>query len=71
MKGGVRVSRLYPGKLRQQTKIRVGFIITRVNSRQIRNTDEFMKELEGREGGVMLEGIYEDLPGVHFYAFGL
>ena len=71
LKGGVRVSRLYPGKLRQQTKIRVGFIITRVNSRQIRNTDEFMKELEGREGGVMLEGIYEDLPGVHFYAFGL
>jgi Do/DeqQ family serine protease len=71
LKGGVRVSKLYPGKLRQQTKIRQGFIITRVNSRQIRNTDELMKELEGREGGVMLEGIYEDLPGVHFYAFGI
>ena len=69
--GGVRISKLYPGKLRQQTQVREGFVVTRVNSNKVEDTDELMKAIEGREGGIMLEGVYPDVPGVHYYAFGI
>jgi Do/DeqQ family serine protease len=68
---GVRVKRLYPGKLRKQTQIREGFIITKIDDKLVRSVDELIKQLEKKEGGVMLEGIYEDLPGEYYYAFGL
>ncbi len=32
---------------------------------------QLQKMLENHEGGVMLEGVYEDLPGVYYYAFGM
>ena len=35
------------------------------------NVDEFIKYLENKKGGVMLEGVYEDYPGTYYYAFGL
>ena len=69
--GGVRISKLYPGKLRQQTEVREGFIITGVNSAKVKDTDQLMSAIEEREGGVMLEGVYPDTPGVHYYAFGI
>ncbi len=69
--GGVKVVKLYPGKLRQQTDMREGFIITKADNRSIRSLDDLASILEKKEGGVMLEGIYEDIPGTHYYAFGL
>jgi len=33
--------------------------------------EDFTSYLEKAEGGVMLEGVYEDLPGTYYYAFGL
>ena len=72
MEGGVEVSRLYPGKLRQETQMREGFIITHVNGRKV-TTVEQLKSLidEQREGGVMLQGRYPDSDKVYYYAFGL
>ena len=32
---------------------------------------QFVKYLENREGGVLLEGVYKDYPGTYYYAFGL
>lgn len=71
LKGGVKVKQLYAGKLRQETKIREGFIILKVDSRKVKNVEDLVDYLEGKEGGVMLEGIYEDLPGEYYYAFGM
>ncbi len=69
--GGVRVKKLYPGKLMKHTEIREGFIITKVDGKVVKNVDEFAQLLENKEGGVMIEGVYEDIPGTYYYAFGM
>ena len=71
IEGGVRVNKLYPGKLRQQTQMKEGFIITKVNQQTIRSVDQLIEMLQNYEGGVMVEGVYEDIPGTYYYAFGL
>ncbi len=68
---GVKVSRLYQGKLRQQTDLREGFIIQRINDQEVDSVEEVEDILENRKGGVMLEGVYEDYPGTYYYAFGM
>ncbi|MFW5755041.1 MAG: Do family serine endopeptidase [Tangfeifania sp.] len=68
---GLRITKLYPGKLQNTTDVRVGFIITKVNGDEIKSINEFVKILDNTEGGVMLEGVYEDYPGTYYYAFGL
>ncbi len=71
IKGGVKVKKLYSGKLRKHTQMRDGFIITRIDGKAIKSVDEMVEILENKKGGVMLEGIYEDIPGEYYYAFGL
>lgn len=68
---GVEVSKLYPGKLRKQTQIQEGFVITHVDGKKIKSKEELIKVLERKTGGVMLEGVYKDIPGEYYYAFGL
>lgn len=69
--GGLKVTRLGSGKLRNNTDMRRGFIITKVDQKKVQSVDDFVTYLENANGGVMLEGVYEDLPGTYYYAFGL
>ena len=70
--GGVKVSRLEYGKLRKETNMREGFIITHVNGEKVKNIEDFENAMSKKKrGGVMLEGVYEDYPGNYYYAFGL
>jgi S1-C subfamily serine protease len=69
--GGVRVKNIRAGKLRHQTQMKEGFIITKVNGQTIHTTKDLDNRLKNKKGGVMLEGVYEDIPGVYYYAFGL
>ena len=69
--GGVQLKRLYPGKLRKDTEIQEGFIITHVDKQAIKSIQQLTQLLEKKTGGVMLEGIYPDRAGTHYYAFGL
>jgi Do/DeqQ family serine protease len=69
--GGVKVSRIYAGKLRKYTQMREGFIITSIDGKQVRSVDQVVEILENKAGGVMLEGVYEDIPGTYYYAFGI
>jgi len=69
--GGVQVTNLNAGELSKQTRMREGFIITKVDGKAVSSVDELVTMLENKTGGVMLEGVYEDLPGVHYYAVGL
>ncbi|MCB0561672.1 MAG: Do family serine endopeptidase [Lewinellaceae bacterium] len=71
IEGGVKVTRLFAGKLRSQTDIREGFIVTKADGQVVRSPRELEKALSGKKGGVLLEGIYEDVPGVYYYAFGM
>jgi serine protease Do len=69
--GGVQIKKLNAGKLRRETNIREGFVITKVDGKPVKSVEEFNKALEGKKGGVMLEGIYPDNQGVYYYAFGM
>ncbi len=69
--GGVLVKKIYPGKLSKHTQMRDGFIITKINGKQVSSVEDLLERLEKREGGIMLEGVYSDIPGVYYYAFGL
>ncbi|MFS4415447.1 Do family serine endopeptidase [Maribacter sp. 2307ULW6-5] len=68
--GGVRVNKLYPGKIRQETQMREGFIITHIDGKRVREIEDVAAALENKKGGVMLEGMYED-GKKYYYAFGL
>ncbi|QLG46526.1 Do family serine endopeptidase [Costertonia aggregata] len=69
--GGVKIKNLYAGQLRQQTQIRTGFIITHIDGKKVADVKDVVATLEKKEGGVMLEGVYEDAPGKKYYAFGV
>ncbi|MFC2089595.1 Do family serine endopeptidase [Bacteroidota bacterium] len=71
IEGGVRITQLFDGILRQQTDIKVGFIITSVDRKDVKNKEKFVEMMEDKEGGIFFEGIYEDRPGVNYYAFGM
>lgn len=69
---GVKVSRIFPGgKLKTQTEMKEGFIITKVDKSPVKSVKELAAALEKKSGGVMLEGVYEDLPGNYYFAIGL
>ena len=69
--GGVKVTKLYPGKLRSETEVREGFIITSINTKPVNTVEEVSNILQKTTGGVMLEGIYENDTTKHYYAFGM
>jgi serine protease Do len=69
---GVKVSKIFPGgKLRTQTDMKDGFIITKVDKQLVSSVKELAALLEKKSGGVMLEGVYDDLPGNYYFAIGL
>ena len=69
--GGVKVVQLGHGKLASQTDLREGFIITKVDGKPVKSTEDLSAALNEKQGGVMLEGVYPDRPGTYYYAFGM
>jgi Do/DeqQ family serine protease len=69
--GGLRIIKIMPGKLKRQTDVRAGFIITHVDNKEVKRIEEFTRILKDREDGVMITGVYENYPGKYYYAFGL
>jgi serine protease Do len=69
--GGVKVTKLYPGKLRQQTGIREGFIITGIDGKPVKTVDDVTNNLKDKKGGVLIEGRYEGSPEKIYYGFGM
>ncbi len=69
---GVRVNKLLPGKLRSETDMQEGFIITSVAGKKITKPEDLAEALADRSGGVMLEGVYPNYPKrTFYYAFGM
>jgi Do/DeqQ family serine protease len=71
LKGGVKVTNIKDGKLRQYTTIRPGFVITTIDNQVVMNVEHLQKILSNKTGGVMLEGLYPGWPGRYYYAFGM
>lgn len=70
--GGVQIKKLMPGKLRKETNVQEGFIILRINGKDVNEPKDVDALLSNSQGGVMIEGIYDSKPGeTYYYAFGL
>ena len=66
---GVKITKLGAGKLRT-AGIREGFIITKIDSREIETPEEIVELLKDKKGGVLIEGIYPNgMKG--YYGFGI
>jgi S1-C subfamily serine protease len=68
---GLKVTKLYDGKLKRNTNIREGFVITAVNNREVSTIDSFIEAVKKQQGGIMLEGRYASDPTYYYYAFGM
>ena len=68
---GVKIERIISGKIKRQTQMREGFIITHLNNEKVKNTSDFYDKIKDAQGGVIIEGIYPDIPGQYYYAIGL
>ncbi|MFZ7122557.1 MAG: PDZ domain-containing protein, partial [Bacteroidota bacterium] len=69
LQGGVKVSKLYSGKLRS-AGIKEGFIITSIDKKPVRNTQELDQLLKEKQGGILIEGVYPN--GMKaYYGFGI
>jgi len=72
VENGVKVSKIFPGgKLKTQTDMKEGFVITKVDKQAVNSSKDLANILEKKTGGVMLEGVYLDLPGNYYFAIGL
>jgi len=69
--GGVKVTRLYAGKLRKQTNMQEGFVITTVDGHAVKSVEDIVGLLKDKKGGVLLEGRYPNYPGEFYFAFGM
>ncbi|MDR2962945.1 MAG: Do family serine endopeptidase [Bacteroidales bacterium] len=68
---GVEVTAIQEGIIQKHTTMRSGFIITKVDNTVIKTADQFTDLMKDKTGGVMIEGMYPNLPGVFYYAFGM
>ena len=71
IEGGVKVKSLHSGKLSKYTGMREGFIITKVDGQGVKSVDDMVRVLKRKKGGMLIEGVYEDVPGEYYYALGL
>lgn len=69
---GVKVSSVKDGLLRRNTRIREGFIITKIDDTAMKSSKDVARYFEnsGTKKG-MIEGFYPGIPGKVYYGYGL
>lgn len=69
--GGMKVVSLSRGKLRSQTTIEEGFVITKMDGKAVKDNDDIRKLLKNKKGGLMIEGYYPGDSTPTYYAIGM
>ncbi len=67
--GGVKISKLMAGKLRS-AGIKEGFIITSIDKKPIRTTNDLETAIKAKQGGILIEGVYPN-GAKAYYGFGV
>lgn len=68
--GGVIVKKINAGALNDQTRMKDGFVILKINDKEIKNTDE-LKAAIGANKNITLSGFYPGYDGVYEYPITL
>jgi Do/DeqQ family serine protease len=71
LSNGVQVKELNSGKIQSETDIREGFIITRIDGKRVSTPKQVAEILKSKEGGVLIEGVYEGSSRVYYYGMGM
>ena len=69
--GGIQVVDLKDGLLKKYTDIKPGFIITKVDNRKMTSKDQLIRYLNSKNGGILIEGRYQNRSGVYYYGLGI
>ena len=70
LKNGLKISKLTAGKLRD-AGVREGFIVTRIDKKDIADAEDLQSALANKEGGVLIEGVYTQNGMRAYYGFGM
>ena len=71
IRNGVRVEEIEEGRVKRDTRMREGFIITRIDGKTVTTPEDVEAILSNKKGGVMIEGIYPGVAGKTYYAVGM
>ena len=72
LSNGVKVVAIDDGLIKDNTEMRKGFVILKVNNDQVRGIDDFIHIMEGMRGGILIEGVYLSSPQTrYYYGFGM
>jgi serine protease Do len=66
---GVKISKILSGKIKDETNIKEGFIITSVDKRKINKPSDLESILSNKTGGLLIEGLYPNGEKA-YYALG-
>jgi S1-C subfamily serine protease len=68
IKGGVRIKSIDDKGAFSKTRIEEGFVITKINNKEVLSVDDVRKEIEKvSAGSVKIEGVYPGYEGVYPY----
>ena len=69
--GGLKVTKIKDGIIKQNTNMQEGFVIIGINNRSVSNKED-LEDLvnESRGNGILIQGKYPDQNGLKYYAFG-
>ncbi|MEO5997512.1 MAG: trypsin-like peptidase domain-containing protein [Chitinophagaceae bacterium] len=67
VKGGVKVKEIKEKGAFNRTRMETGYVITKVNGKEVLNLEEFRKEVEKSSNEIKLEGLYPGFEGVFPY----
>jgi Do/DeqQ family serine protease len=69
--GGLKITKINDGIVKQSTNIQEGFVITAINNQPVSKKDDLEDLLsDSRGNGILLEGKYPNQNGLKYYAFG-
>ena len=70
---GVRVKSLENGRIARYTDMKEGFIITRINDKEVKTVEEVNAIIKSKRPGdlITFSGVYEDFPREYIYAIRL
>ena len=71
IKGGVKIKKINKGKVQDETVVKEGFVITKIDDENVESIDDFKGIISSKEGGVMFEGFYPGKRGSYYFAIGL
>ena len=67
IKGGVKIKKINKGKVEDETVVKEGFVITKIDDENIESIDDFKSIISSKEGGVMFEGFYPGKKGSYYF----